>query len=160
MITELQPAEIDRLLHSEIVGHLGLHARGQTEVVPITYVFDGNSIIGHTGLGHKVHMMRENPSVCFEVDRMDRRGGWESVIVHGEFQELRDDEASDALDALLDHIAAFERLDKHPVPHGAGRIEPGGEVASRPEVVFRIAIEDKTGRRGTLLQRRTTAGGA
>ncbi|NVB85001.1 MAG: pyridoxamine 5'-phosphate oxidase family protein [Kofleriaceae bacterium] len=151
MIRELQTAEIDRLLRSEIIGRLGFHARGRTDVVPITYVFDGKSIIGHTGLGHKVMMMRENPSVCFEVDHIDRTGGWESVLVHGEFQELHDDDATHALDALLDHIAAFERLDKRPVTHGAGRFAPGG--GERPEVVFRIAIEDKTGRGGTILQR-------
>lgn len=155
MISELQPSEIDRLLHSEIVGHLGFHARGRTDVVPITYVFDGESIIGHTGLGHKVMMMRENPSVCFEVDRVDRSGSWESVIIHGEFQELHDEEASHASSALLDHIAAFERLGRRPVPHGGGRFVPGGEDASRPEVVFRISIEEKTGRRGMLARRRT-----
>ena len=155
MISELQPSEIDRLLRSEIVGHLGYHARGRTDVVPITYVYDGQSIVGHTGLGHKVLMMRENPAVCFEVDRVDRKGDWESVIVHGEFQELHDEEATHALSALLDHIAAFERLDKTPVPHGLGRFVPGEEedVPGRPEVVFRIAIADQSGRRGTLLRR-------
>jgi nitroimidazol reductase NimA-like FMN-containing flavoprotein (pyridoxamine 5'-phosphate oxidase superfamily) len=152
MIRELHPEEIDRLLHGEIVGRIGFSARGRTDVVPITYLFDGTSIIGHTGLGHKVLMMRENPSVCFEVDRIDRTGGWESVLVHGEFQELHDDEATHALEALLDHIAAFERLDKKQVSHGAGRFSPGSEE-ERPEVVFRIAIEDKTGRSGTIMRR-------
>lgn len=157
MISELEPSEIDRLLHSEIVGRLGFHARGRTDVVPITYVFDGASIIGHTGLGFKVIMIRENPAVCFEVDNVDLRGEWESVILHGEFQELREDEARTALNRLLDRIAAFEKLGKRPVSHGAGRFVPGGEdVAIRPEVVFRIAIADRTGRRGTFPRRTGT----
>jgi nitroimidazol reductase NimA-like FMN-containing flavoprotein (pyridoxamine 5'-phosphate oxidase superfamily) len=153
MISELEPSEIDRLLHSEIVGRLGFYARGRTDVVPITYVFDGRCIIGHTGLGYKVMMMRENPAVCFEVDHVDRRGGWESVVVNGEFQELAGEEARLALGSLLDHIAAYERLDKRPVPHGAGRFVPGAEgPPTRQEVVFRIAITERTGRRGTVLE--------
>lgn len=50
MIRELEPSEIDRPLHSEIMGRIGFHSRRRTDVVPITYVIDGTSIIVHTGL--------------------------------------------------------------------------------------------------------------
>ena len=37
MVGWLSPAEIEELLHTELVAHLGCHADGRTYVVPITY---------------------------------------------------------------------------------------------------------------------------
>ena len=37
MVGWLSPAEIEDLLHTELVAHLGCHADGRTYVVPITY---------------------------------------------------------------------------------------------------------------------------
>jgi nitroimidazol reductase NimA-like FMN-containing flavoprotein (pyridoxamine 5'-phosphate oxidase superfamily) len=71
MLGTLTDAQIDRLLHTESVGRIGCHAGGRPYVVPVTYVYDGSAIYGHTGDGMKVRMMRENPAVCFEVDRME-----------------------------------------------------------------------------------------
>ena len=70
MIGELAMNEIDQVLREGVIGRIGCHARGRTYVVPVTYVYDGVSIIGHTGDGLKVRMMRENPVVCFEVDQL------------------------------------------------------------------------------------------
>lgn len=151
MITELGIAEIDRVLESECFGRLGCHSRDRTYVVPMTYAYDGSSIISHTGDGLKVRMMRENPKVCFEVDRMNEDGGWQSVIVHGRFEELHADEAKAALQRLVDHLHTVERRPGVPLTHGAGRSTPWREqTAVRSEVTFRIRVEEKTGRSETL----------
>ena len=68
MLGDLNPEQIERLLQTETVGRIGLHAEGRTYVVPLTYVFEGNGVIGHTRAGMKINMARENPDVCFEVD--------------------------------------------------------------------------------------------
>jgi nitroimidazol reductase NimA-like FMN-containing flavoprotein (pyridoxamine 5'-phosphate oxidase superfamily) len=147
MITELGIAEIERMLESECFGRLGCHSRERTYVVPMTYAYDGSSIISHTGAGLKVRMMRENPRVCFEVDRMNEGGGWQSVIVHGRFEELHDDEAKSALQRLFDHLDAIARRQGVSPTHGTGRFTPWREdTAVRPEVIFRIRVEEKTGR--------------
>jgi nitroimidazol reductase NimA-like FMN-containing flavoprotein (pyridoxamine 5'-phosphate oxidase superfamily) len=151
MINELDIAEIDRVLESECFGRLGCHSRDRTYVVPMTYAYDGSSIIGHTGAGLKVRMMRENPKVCFEVDRMNDDGGWQSVIVHGRFEELHGDEAESALQRLFDHLDTVERRQGVPPTHGTGRFTPWREqTAVRSEVIFRIRVEEKTGRSETL----------
>ncbi len=147
MITELDTGEIDRVLYSECFGRLGCHSRERTYVVPMTYVYDGASIISHTGAGLKVRMVRENPIVCFEVDRVNQDGSWESAIVHGRFVELHGEEARSARQQLLDHLDAVERWQGVPPTHGAGRFVPWREHgAARPEVIFRIEVDEKTGR--------------
>jgi nitroimidazol reductase NimA-like FMN-containing flavoprotein (pyridoxamine 5'-phosphate oxidase superfamily) len=83
MLGELDDRQIDHLLRSETVGRIGCHANGQTYIVPLTYVYDGQYLYGHTGAGMKVQMMRANPKVCFEVERMQDMANWQSVIVWG-----------------------------------------------------------------------------
>ena len=70
MLGELDSKQIDEVLKSNIVGHLGCSDLGETYVVPITYVYDGDSIIGHSAPGKKIEMMRSNPRVCFQVSQM------------------------------------------------------------------------------------------
>lgn len=44
--------------------------------------------------GQKLHMMRANPFVCFEVEDIDDLANWHSVIAWGVFEELAcEDEA-------------------------------------------------------------------
>jgi nitroimidazol reductase NimA-like FMN-containing flavoprotein (pyridoxamine 5'-phosphate oxidase superfamily) len=147
MITELGKAQIDQVLDSEVFGRLGCHSRDRVYVVPMTYVYDGSSIISHTGDGLKTRMMRENPKVCFEVDRVSEDGSWQSVIVYGRFEELHGDEARSALTRLLDHLDGIERWQGVFPTHGAGRFTASrAQGASRPEVIFRIRIDESTGR--------------
>jgi uncharacterized protein len=51
--------------------------------VPVTYAFHRGDIYGHSGVGMKVRMMRANPHVCFEVDRVVSQSNWQSVIAWG-----------------------------------------------------------------------------
>ena len=138
MLGELTRSEIERLLRRNIIGRVGCHAYGQTYVVPITYAYDGTYIYAHTSVGMKLHMMRGNPHVCFEVDRMDDLANWESVIAWGTFEELRGAEADRALDLLLEQIGS--RIDG---PPGASAHPRHGMT---PVVLYRIKLEQKTGR--------------
>ena len=106
MLGRLSPEEIEHLLVSEITGRIGCHADGRTYVVPITYVYESGHVYCHSAEGQKIRMMRKNPEVCFEVDRVEDIGNWKSVIATGQFQELGGREALDAMDVL---IARFRR---------------------------------------------------
>ena len=64
MLGVLSDEQVERLLGSEVVGRIGCHAEGRTYVVPVTYVYDGSAIYGHTGDGMKMRMMRKNPDVA------------------------------------------------------------------------------------------------
>ena len=147
MVGELDDETIDRILGEEAIGRIGCAARGRTYVVPVTYAFDGTTIYGHTGAGLKVQLMRENPSVCFEVEQLGNLPDWRCVIVFGRYEELHDEAAAAALDLL----GARLREPPHHVlpPHGLGRWVPGPDPAPpRQSIVYAIRIREKSGRYG------------
>ncbi|HET9029457.1 MAG TPA: pyridoxamine 5'-phosphate oxidase family protein [Candidatus Aquilonibacter sp.] len=138
VLGELSDRETDEVLRANVIGRIGCHAFGRTYVVPITYVYDGKAIYAHTQEGMKLHMMRENPHVCFEVDHMDDLANWRSVIAWGTFEELYGERARDAMHMLVESLA----------PALAG--PPGASAHPRQETstatVYRITLEHKSGR--------------
>lgn len=99
------------------VGRIGCHANGRTYIVPITYAFDGERIIGHSADGLKLEMMRANPDVCFQVEQVENLGNWSSVIAWGKFHELKDAEAMSAMNLLMEklkpHVASETAMPSH-----------------------------------------------
>ena len=148
MIGELRPGEIEQILHEQVIGRIGCHARDRTYVVPMTYVYDGSAIFGHTGDGLKIRMMRENPKVCFEVEDLGHLPRWRSVIVQGRYEELHGEEADAALAQLVARLSASPPSASAMPGQGAGVFPPPSDepLVQRPEVVYRIAITEKTGR--------------
>lgn len=146
MIAELKPDEIEELLKRETTGRIGCHAEGRTYVVPVTYVYEAGSVYGHSAEGMKVRMMRMNPSVCFEVDRIEDSANWRSVIAWGVFEELRGEAALRAMDLWIQRFAGVIMSETgHPSllvrEHGLPTKEDGKSV-----VLFRIRLTEKTGR--------------
>lgn len=131
MIDELDRAEIDDLLRSQLVGRIGCHADGLTYVVPVIYAYDGEGFYAYSLEGRKIRMMRANPRVCFEVDEYEGRGSWRSAIVQGTYEELAGADAERALALLSERYA------------GRGEERRRGE---EPAVAFRIRIDAVTGR--------------
>ena len=61
----------EAVLQTAPVGRLGLNLAGESYVVPLNFAYlEGNIYFHCAKVGKKVEMMRENPAVCFEVDRM------------------------------------------------------------------------------------------
>lgn len=145
MIGALESSQVERILHEQVIGRIGCHADGRTYVVPITYAYVDGAIVGYTGDGLKVRMMRENPNVCFEVEDLRHLPQWQSVIAQGRYEELTGDAAAAALDELADRLRATPPAASTRPWSGAGTHEPGTHAA-RPEVVFRIVLDEKSGR--------------
>lgn len=101
----LDDEQIDEFLRSQMIGRIGMHADGETYVVPIIYAWDGDCIYVQSIEGRKISMMRESPQVCFEIDEYDN-GSWRSVIVDGTYEELAGDEAAHALELLVARFAS------------------------------------------------------
>ena len=137
MISELSRAEIDELLREQVVGRIGCHTGGLTYVVPVIYACDGDGLYVASIEGKKARMMRENPSVCFEVDEYDGAGSWRSAIVQGVYEELDGTDAQAALALLADR---FGRANEEGLP----RRRHGAEGTRT--VCFRIRIREVTGR--------------
>ncbi|HEV3153826.1 MAG TPA: pyridoxamine 5'-phosphate oxidase family protein [Candidatus Baltobacteraceae bacterium] len=139
MLGELNRTEIDDVLHANVIGRIGCHAFGRTYVVPITYAYDGRAIYARSEEGMKLHMMRENPHVCFEVDAMDGMANWKSVIAAGVFHELHGDEAQERLNWLVSELSC--RLEGPP-----GETVHPIDAAADSGVVYKIVLEECAGR--------------
>src|ERR1043165_4840349 len=90
MIGELNREEIEKLLKRELVGRIGCCANDRVYVIPISYAYDGQCIYARSHEGTKIEIMRKNPNVCFQVDRMNNMANWQSVIAWGQYEELTD----------------------------------------------------------------------
>lgn len=138
MLGELRAEDIEGVLRENIIGRIGCHAYGRIYVVPITYAYENGYVYGHSTEGMKLHMMRQNPRVCFEVDNMDDLANWRSVIAWGVFEELHSSEAARAMGLLIDQIEPHLQGPPGASAHPRSGMEPG--------VIYRIKLEEKTGR--------------
>ena len=138
MLGELPRDGVEAVLHDNVIGRIGCHAFGRTYVVPITYAYDGNAVYAHSADGMKLHMMRQNPHVCLEVDSMDVMAKWKSVIASGTFEELHGENARSVYDWLKDELSA--RLEGPP----GETVHP--KDGSPAGIVYRIVLEEKSGR--------------
>ena len=145
MLGNLQPQQIEDVLKSQLIGRIGCSLHGDTYIVPISYAYDGNHIYCHTTEGKKTFIMRQNPKICFEVDEMKDLSNWKSVVVQGEFEELKNThERNKAMRSLLDrYLPVISSITTH-----LGESWPfqSDDISTINGVVFRINIKEKTGR--------------
>ena len=145
MIGQLTKEQIDTLLVSCVVGHLGCCADNAPYVVPIAYAYDGNNIYSHAREGTKIDLMRKNPQVCLEVDQIDDLSNWRSVIIWGTFEELQGEEAETAMQWLKNRLYPIKASF-----YSQALLEltakERGQTKETKEVLYRIRITQKTGR--------------
>ena len=146
MLGSLSPPEIEELLGTELVARLGCHAEGRTYVVPVTYAYDGDGLLIQSVDGLKVRMMRQNPLVCVEVDRIENLANWRSVIAWGRFGELFGSNAMAALTQLRARLQPLTVSETTPaavtLTEGETRVRKGNGHVS----IYRIHLFEKTGR--------------
>ena len=164
MLGELDKNQIEDFLKTEFIGRIGCYADGKVYVVPVTYVYENGYIYGHTKDGLKIQMMRNNPNVCFEIDRMKNMRNWESVIAYGIFEELKGDESKNGLEILLKRLVSIWRETSpsiEPDSHDNADYETFAfqysflapflhslDNADYETVVYRIKINEVTGKFG------------
>ena len=147
MIGELDQSGIDSLLRSEVIGRIGCHADGQIYIVPVAYVYDGKSIYGHTDEGMKVRLMRADPHVCFEVERVENIANWQSAIVWGTFEELKGEEADKGLLLLRQKLEPLIETQSDRGSHALeGYVLYRMQSATQHGILYRINVTGKTGR--------------
>jgi uncharacterized protein len=147
MLDILDGDQIDLVLWGEAVGRIGCHAGGRTYVVPVTYVYDGESVYSYSREGLKLRMMRANPEVCFEVDHIQSANNWQSVIAWGAFEELHGAAAERALALLTRRLLSLPASKTSLPAHAARASHTGVSGPPDPEgTVFRIKLAERTGR--------------
>lgn len=145
MFGNLSAEETEEVLQHELVGRIGCSADNIVYVVPTSYVYDGNSIYCHSMEGMKMDMMRKNPAVCFEVDKLEDLGNWKSVIAWGTFHDITDnEERKKALHLLLNRPLPF--ITSKTMQLGNSWPFTSEEKDTIEGVMFRIDISSKSGR--------------
>ncbi len=145
MLGKLNDEQMDYLLRSQVIGRLGCCAEGQVYVVPVTYVYDGECLYGHTREGLKTRMMRQNPMVCFEVDAIQNMANWQSVIVQGHYEELSGELKETALRLLTNRVTPLLVSETSLPATGPDiHLPRGSEAVTR--VTYRIRVLEKSGR--------------
>jgi hypothetical protein len=135
MISTLSEKEAKDLLAHCRLGRLGCISNSEPYVVPVNYVFDGETIFIHSLYGKKISAMRENPKVCFQVDSIETDFQWRSVIVFGSYHEITNEtDRAKAMNLLLKHFPSLTPVETY-IVEGAGTPAP---------IIFHINIEKIT----------------
>ena len=145
MFGKLSSAQIEELLHQQVVGRIGCHANGITYVVPVSYAYDGEFIFVRSLEGMKLGMMRKNPEVCFEVDNTKNLANWQSVVGWGLFKELPAGKERDHAIRCLEErkLPVLSSETMHISPQWPFPAENESEVQG---VIFSIRLMQKSGR--------------
>jgi uncharacterized protein len=143
LIHELTRYECAELLSRSHVGRLACCHLDQPYVVPISFSFDGerNCVYGFSIVGQKVQWMRTNPKVCLEVDDIDDKDHWTTVVAIGRYEEIH--QTPEELEARKRAERFFQQRKEWWLPAAAG-IASGEHVGM---VLYRITLDRVTGRR-------------
>ena len=150
MVGDLTDSQIERLLRTECVAHIGCRDGERCYVVPISFVYEEGCFYAHSAMGLKIDAMRAVPSVCVQVDHIVDLANWESVIAWGDYEELHGADADTAMALLVERLAP-RISDKggslpHPWDEHGGAAEHILHRASRHGLVYRIRVTEITGR--------------
>lgn len=146
MLGKLSDEQIDQILQAQSLGRIGCYADERIYVVPVTYVYHAGYIYAHSKEGMKVKMMRKNTRVCFEVDVMDNMTNWRSVILWGEYEELKSEkDQQTGMKIMIDRLAPFITSETVRASHSFSHAPEIVEKGLKP-VVYRIRVIEKTGR--------------
>ena len=138
VIRALDRAECEQLLARNHVGRLAYASQNHVDIEPLHYVFHEGWIYGRTSHGTKMDAVGYTWwPVAFEVDEVEEIFRWRSVVVHGGFYTLDDEDRVQG-----EEWARGVELLRTLVPETFTEDDP---VAFRT-VVFRMAVQEATGR--------------
>jgi len=146
MLRELNDAQIEALLKSELIGRIGCQSAGRVYIVPVNYIYDGTNIYCHSSKGMKIDMMRENPEICFEVENIKDMTNWKCVIAWGKFEEITEiTEQEKVLQSLINRVTPFIMDDSVTREHGF--VDEESDIGTKVElIIYKIIVQKKTGR--------------
>jgi uncharacterized protein len=143
LVYELNRTECADLLRRNHLGRLACSRHDQPYIVPIHFAFDEpqGCVYAFSTIGQKIEWMLDNPKVCLEIEEIDDKNHWPTVVAIGRYEEIpRSDGGTDVrrrAEFLLQQrqewwLPAAGRLSSH--EHGA-------------VLVYAIRLDHVTGRR-------------
>ena len=144
IIHELTTAQCEDFLSAATIGRLACALDGQPYIVPISLYFDRREkcLYSFSTVGKKIEWMRNNPSVCVEVDNISNQLDWTTVLVMGRYEEIHD-----AGHGKSERQRALELFQAHPQWWLPGVAKLASGVEHEAPVVYRIHITAMSGRR-------------
>jgi uncharacterized protein len=136
---ELGPEECEALLARNAVARLAFSFHDRVNILPIHYVYEDGWLYGRTTPGSKISRLRHNHWVAVEADEVAGVFDWRSVVVLGSVYFLEEEGSGPERETRRHALSLLRRI----VPETATPFDP---VAER-EVVFRIHVDEMTGRR-------------
>lgn len=100
-VEDIPEHEMKAFLQSHEFGHLGMSREDQPYLVPMHYVYDQELIYFFTTLGMKTEYLDQNHRVCFQVEEIQDREHWQSVMVTGEAEHVTDPAELEAATQLI-----------------------------------------------------------
>lgn len=145
MLGKLTEDQINNIISSQVIGRLACSDGKQPYIIPVTFAYDGKYIYGQSNEGTKLDILRRNPNVCFEIDIMTDMRNWQSVIVTGRFEELKNKNAAKARDVLFNRVFPLMTSSTiHTHEHGVtGKVDDSTRIK---QIIYRIKIKKVTGR--------------
>ena len=147
-ITDLTINESIRILSNNYLGHLAFISKKDPFIIPITYYYyeTNNSIICYSAEGHKIKAMRKNTSVSLEVEEIESNSNWQTVLVHGTFEELHGSDAKFYLHQFAQGVKSILTRKEDTLPGVISDFSSKLYSKGIP-VVYRIKIVEITGKR-------------
>jgi nitroimidazol reductase NimA-like FMN-containing flavoprotein (pyridoxamine 5'-phosphate oxidase superfamily) len=145
MLGKLTSTQINNILSSQSVCRLACTDGKKPYVVPVTYAYDGKFIYGQTQEGTKLNILRKNPHVCLQMDIMNSMNNWQSVMVQGTFEELKNKAADTAREYLFSKVLTLMTSSTiHNFEHeNASKVDDSNRIKT---IMYRIKIKEVTGR--------------
>ncbi|MER3499269.1 MAG: pyridoxamine 5'-phosphate oxidase [Chitinophagaceae bacterium] len=129
IIGTLTSEQIEDLLKENIIGWLACSNGQYSYIVPVTYLYNGQTILVHSRMGLKIEMMRKSKQVCFEVEDIKTYTKWKTVLVYGTYREItEEDERYATMDRFVKNMISL-KISETPRPPEAGLKLPVKEVS-------------------------------
>jgi len=105
-IKNLSTEECLRVLANNHIGKLGYIYANWPFITPITYFHDAEEkcIISYSAEGHKMYAMGMYGKVALQVDEISGMKKWKSVLVQGEFEQLKGSSAKHYLHRFTEGV--------------------------------------------------------
>lgn len=147
MMSNLDSKTCVDILTSNYIGYMSYINKGLPYVIPITYFYSekDSAIICYSGKGHKITSMRQNNQVALVVSDIESPELWQSVQVHGHYEEL---EGSTARVYLHDFSLGIKKIAFENEGRDMDFISEFSSKIYKDEIpiVFVIRIESMTGK--------------
>jgi len=140
-IRELGQAECQSILARNIVGRIAYALYDSVDIEPIHYVYSAGAVWGRTSAGVKTRITSRNPRVAFEVDEIEARFHWRSVVVRGQFEVLPADGTPTERAARQQALPLLRMLGRDALTEA--------DPAPFRDIIFRIRVDTMTGREAT-----------